>query len=269
MDWLFYVLLVFVAICMIAGARKGFVRTAVSMVFMILVMVVASWLNPYVGKFLRENTPVYKAIQEQCGNVISSYIESQGSKDADKLNSTEGGREGALGYMEDSERESQKADEVQTEIPVAQQVELLENAPIPKAMQQYLLQNNNSEIYQLLGVDKFVDYVANYIAYGITNGIGFLISFTLATIIVKIILYAVDLLTSLPGISFINALGGLLLGGVQGILWIWVFFIIVTVLCNTAIGKSLLSAIEGSTILSYLYDKNQLLQVIMAIMSGK
>jgi len=237
MDWLFYVLLVFVAICMIAGARKGFVRTAVSMVFMILVMVVASWLNPYVGKFLRENTPVYKAIQEQCENVILSYIESQGSGEA--------------------------------EIPVAQQVELLENAPIPKAMQQYLLQNNNSEIYQLLGVDKFVDYVANYIAYGITNGIGFLISFTLATIIVKIILYAVDLLTALPGISFINALGGLLLGGVQGILWIWVFFIIVTVLCNTAIGKSLLSAIEGSTILSYLYDKNQILQVIMAIMSGK
>jgi len=255
MDWLFYVLLVFVAICMIAGARKGFVRTAVSMVFMILVMVLASWLNPYVGKFLRENTPVYKVIQEQSENVILSYINSQGSRDADK---------------EDTEKASQKADEeVQTEIPIDQQVALLENAPIPKAMKQYLLQNNNSEIYQLLGVDKFVDYVANYIAYGITNGIGFLLSFTLATIIVKVMLYAVDLLTAIPGISFINALGGLLLGAVQGILWIWVFFIIVTVICNTAIGKSLLSAIEGSTILSYLYDRNQLLQVIMAIMNGK
>jgi len=255
MDWLFYVLLVFVAICMIAGARKGFVRTAVSMVFMILVMMLASWLNPYVGKFLRENTPVYKVVQEQSENVILSYIKSQGSGDAD---------------VEDTEKASQKADEeVQTEIAIDQQVALLENAPIPKAMKQYLLQNNNSEIYQLLGVDKFVDYVTNYIAYGITNGIGFLLSFTLATIIVKVILYAVNLLTAIPGISFINALGGLLLGAVQGILWIWVFFIIVTVICNTAIGKSLLSAIEGSTILSYLYDRNQLLQVIMAIMNGK
>lgn len=255
MDWLFYVLLVFVAICMIAGARKGFVRTAVSMVFMILVMVVASWLNPYAGKFLRENTPVYKVIREQSRNVILSYIESQGNGAADQ---------------EDAEKASQKADEeVQAEIPLGRQVTLLENAPIPKAMKQYLLQNNNSEIYQLLGVDKFVDYVADYIAYGITNGIGFLLSFTLATIIVKVILYAVNLLTAIPGISFVNALGGLLLGAVQGILWIWVFFIIVTVLCNTAIGKNLLSAIEGNTILSYLYDRNQLLQVIMAIMNGK
>lgn len=238
MNWLFYVLLIFVAACMVMGARRGFFRTAVSMVFMILVLLVTSWINPYVGKFLRENTPIYETIQSQSQKVISNYIEK--------------------------EDEESKVD-----IPVIRQVALLEDAPLPKALRQHLLQNNNAEIYKLLGVNKFVDYMASYVAYGITNGIGFLLSYALATIIIKIILYVIDILTAIPGISFINTVGGLLLGAVQGILWIWIFFVIVTVLCNTPVGQVLMKAIEENLILSYLYDKNLLLRVIMGIMQGK
>ena len=53
MNWLFWVLLVFTVLSVIRGGRKGFVRTAVSMVSLILVMVIAAWVNPYVGRFLR------------------------------------------------------------------------------------------------------------------------------------------------------------------------------------------------------------------------
>ena len=55
MNWLFWVLLVFTVLSVIRGGRKGFVRTAVSMVSLILVMVIAAWVNPYVGRFLRES----------------------------------------------------------------------------------------------------------------------------------------------------------------------------------------------------------------------
>lgn len=243
MNWLFYILLVFVAVCMMLGAKKGFVKTAVSMVFMILVMVGTSWLNPYVGKFLREKTPVYTVIQKQCEEVVEGYIDKK---------------------VED---ENPFGDETPQEFSSNYQEELLEEAPLPEAMRQYLLDNNNSDIYEILGVNAFADYIANYIAYGITNGIAYLLSFALAIIIIKVILYALNILTALPGVGLINTLGGLILGCVQGILWIWVFFVIITVLCNTWIGKELLGAIEDSAILSYLYDKNQLLKVIMAIVS--
>lgn len=249
MNWLFYVLMAFLVICMISGARKGFFRTAVSMVFMVLVLFLTSWINPYVGQFLRESTPVYKVIYEQCDKVISNQLLGAEAESEE----------------EDPVRQAQSKDE---EIPVSLQTQLIENAPLPQSLKQSLLENNNSEIYKSLGVDKFSDYLAGYLAYSITNGVGFLLSFILATIIIKVILYAVNVLTALPGINLINAVGGLLLGAAQGILWIWVFFIIITVLCNTQIGRMLIQAVEGDAILSYLYDKNVLLQVILSVVAG-
>ena len=56
MNWLFWILLVIFALFVIQGARKGMVRTAVSMVSFILVIVAASWINPYMGDFIREHT---------------------------------------------------------------------------------------------------------------------------------------------------------------------------------------------------------------------
>ena len=41
----------FTVLLVIRGARKRFFRTAVSMVSMILVLLIVSWINPYVGEF--------------------------------------------------------------------------------------------------------------------------------------------------------------------------------------------------------------------------
>ena len=66
-------------------------------------------------------------------------------------------------------------------------------------------------MYRQLAVENFTDYVSGYIAYGIINGIAFIASFLLAIIIIKVIMYAVDILTELPVISLMNRLGGLAL----------------------------------------------------------
>lgn len=63
MSWLFWILLVLFALFVIQGARRGLVRTAVSMVFFILVIVAVSWLNPYVSDFIRQKTNWQEQIQ--------------------------------------------------------------------------------------------------------------------------------------------------------------------------------------------------------------
>ena len=236
MTWLFYVLLGFMILCMIFGARKGLLRMVVSMVFMILVLILASWLSPHIGRFLRENTPIYRSIHEKCEESIVSYMQGEGTD---------------VG-----------------EIPVNQQVSILESLPLPQSVKYNLINNNNAEIYKILAVDRFADYAANYVARAITNGIGFLISFILSFTIIKLILMAMDMLTSLPGIGLLNRVGGILLGGIQGLLWIWVLFIVVTVLCNTEFGRMLLQVIENDIVLSFLYEKNIFLQIIMSVMNG-
>jgi len=242
MNWLFYVILGFILISIFVGARKGFFKMAISMVFLILVLILASLLNPYVAKFLREKTSVYETINEKSKAVVMSYLEKD---------------------------ELSQDDMAEADISSAMQNSILESLPLPQTFKNNLMSNNKTDIYELLGVNKFVDYLASYVAYSVTNGIAFLLSFALAIILIRVIMYAINILTSLPGIGFINSVGGMVLGGAQAILWIWVFFVVVTVLYNTTFGETLMSAIEGDAFLSFLYDKNVFLPVVMRVFGSK
>jgi len=242
MNWLFYVILGFILMSIFVGARKGFFKMAISMVFLILVLILASLLNPYVAKFLREKTSVYETINEKSKAVVMSYLEKD---------------------------ELPQDDMAEADISSAMQNSILESLPLPQTFKNNLISNNKTDIYELLGVNKFVDYLASYVAYSVTNGIAFLLSFALAIILIRVIMYAINILTSLPGIGFINSVGGMVLGGAQAILWIWVFFVVVTVLYNTTFGETLMSAIEGDAFLSFLYDKNVFLPVVMRVFGSK
>lgn len=230
MSWLFWVLMILFVLCVIQGFRKGLIRTAISMVFFIIVIVVASWLNPYVSNFIREKTSWQETIQERCSEALFQSLDKQ------------------------------------VELPVSTQVEFIEELPLPQNMKDKLIENNNAEMYRKLAVEGFSDYLSGYVAYGIMNGIAFLISFVIAIIIIKLILYAVDILTELPGVGTLNRIGGLFLGGVQGILWIWIFFLVVTLVCDTPAGAYLMKEINQDVILQWFYDQNYLMQIIMRIL---
>lgn len=94
------------------------------------------------------------------------------------------------------------------------------------------------------------------------QGIAFVISFILTNVIVKMILYAVDILTELPVIGTLNRIGGMAVGIIQGVLWIGVFFLAIAFLSSTEIGESLLRVIGEDPVLTWLYEKNYLLRVI-------
>lgn len=241
MNWLFWVLLVFVVLCVMRGARKGFIKTAVSMVSMILVLLIVSWINPYIGEFLRESTPVYQAVKGQCEVLVQEYLDAAGVSEV----------------IEAAE-----------ELPLEMQIAGIESIPLPQSVENALLENNNSEVYKALGIEKFIDYLVSYLAYCVTNGIGFLVSFVVAIILVKMILYAVDVLTDLPVIGFCNTVAGMGLGLVQAILWIWIFFLMVTVFYHSVVGEILIDQIEGSQLLKLLYEKNLLIEVIMSVILG-
>lgn len=234
MSWLFWILLVLFALFVIQGVRKGLVRTAVSMVFFILVIVAVSWLNPYVSDFIREKTRWQEQIRERTESLLAEGL-------------------------------SESAPEGQEDL--GNQEEFIRELPLPDGMKDLLIENNTLEGYQTLAADTFADYLSGYIAYGIINGIAFIISFIIAIILIRLILYAVDLLTDLPVISGINRLGGALLGAVQGLLWLWIIFLVITVLYDTAVGGILMDQINGDPVLSWLYDRNYLMNIIMRLFS--
>lgn len=235
MNWLLGILLVFVALLVLRGAKRGFVKTIVSMGSMVLILVIVSWINPHMSDFLKESTPVYNAVHERCTKIVERYFEKS----------------------EVSEEDGEISRELQMLV--------LENIPLPASVSNTLLENNNSEVYSEWGVERFSEYLTASFSHWVTNGIGFVLAFVVAIALVKMILCAVDMLTELPVVGFCNAVAGMAVGLFQAVLWIWVFFVVVTIMCHSSIGEILLQQIENSEILRILYDKNILLDVILAV----
>lgn len=231
MSWLLFVFLIIFAVCAVEGWRKGLIRTAVSMVFILLVLGVAGWLNPYISDYIRANTDWQEKIKESCRETILVGIDTQ------EILDLEG------------------------------QIDFIEGLPLPQTMKKQLIQNNNTDTYQKMVVDGFVDYLTEYIAYGIVNGIAFVAAYIIAVIILKLILYALDILVQLPVIGIANKLGGMVLGALQGILWIWIVMLIITLICNTGVGQYLMREIEKTEVLSWIYHNNYLLKIVMRFLS--
>ena len=55
----------------------------------------------------------------------------------------------------------------------------------------------------------------------------------------------------------------MLLGLVQALLLLWVFFLILSLCSATPIGTQLIGLVEQSTFLSWMYDSNLFLQVAL------
>ena len=66
-----------VAVCVlfaIAGFRKGFVKKFAAMVSLALSIVLVSALLPYITQYLKENTPVYTFLVEQCTGIMEKEV---------------------------------------------------------------------------------------------------------------------------------------------------------------------------------------------------
>ena len=75
-----------------------------------------------------------------------------------------------------------------------------------------------------------------------------------------ILLYALnkvlDVFAKLPLLKQANKLVGMALGLVQGILLVWLFFALVTVISGTEFGQTMFRYINESKLLSFLYTNN-------------
>ncbi len=230
MSWLFWVLLVVLVIFGIQGFRKGLLRTVLSMVSTIAVIIITAWLVPYIGGFISENTQWENKIQEKTEETLLAELKDM-------------------------------------EIPESTQMEFIEELPLPDIMKELLIKNNTAEIYEAFDANGFVEYLSAYIARGAINGIAFVIAFIITLIVMRMILYVVNLVTELPLIGTLDSLGGFVIGIVHGIFWIAILFLIVMLIRDTAIGSMLMETINSDPMLSWVYDKNALVQIVMKVVS--
>ena len=298
MNWLLVTVMVIFLISIVVGALRGAIKILVSLVTTLITFVIVFFVTPYVSDAIVKFTPLDEAIESQVTNTIANATISQLGGGEGGM-TAEGVRKalGAAGLNEDALAqygitvedivngnisksdlakygisgsildgllvgEQTAADAMdEAEIPRDIQMEAIRNADLPDVFKSLLMVNNNSEIYEQLGVTTFAQYVGGFMAKLFIDIVSFLCTFLLVTIIFRAIVFALDIVAELPGIGAVNHLVGGLMGAVGALVIVWILFLVITLLFTTAIGKEMFRMIEASGFLQALYDYNPVLKV--------
>lgn len=288
-----------------AGYRKGFVKKLAAMVSLLVSVVLVSALLPWITAFLKENTPVYTMIEEQCRTVMEKQIgealfsgaekstgessqaeiyRNMGREEMKALIEANGYDGSLLDALSDEQLEQYKEQYIQQyfgsdttdsggsensgafflgNLTRIEQTELIENLPLPEFLQDILLDYNNEEGYQGLGVSTFQDYLVGFIATGILNVAAFLVSVLIVHLLLWLSISALSILTNLPVIRVVNRVAGLALGLLQALLVLWLAFLILSLVSGTGIGMQLMKMVESSKWLNWLYQSNLFLEIVL------
>lgn len=235
-NWLSIIAGLYLLGMVLYGHSRGFIRLVVSMLAVVLSLSIVRISLPTVTGFLKENTNLQQTIAENMKKSIGLNQEVQ-------------------------------SDDAAVGIPSAQRT-LIENLQLPKHIKAALIENNNNEMYQMLGVQAFTEYIGDYLANVILDSVGFVLLFAAVYLAMRIVMRWLDIIAKLPILSGINKIAGALLGGIEGLVFLWLGCMFVTAFSGTEWGLMLIRQIEGSKWLSYLYSYNFLNLMVLGVLQG-
>ena len=121
------------------------------------------------------------------------------------------------------------------------------------------IEGSDMELLEALRVLGMENAVSGYLADEILRWAAFLIALLLAGVLIRGIVFSLGIVSHLPILHGLNKTAGLLLGFAEGVVLVWIFFVVITVCASTSVGGQLLKMTAQSSILSWLYRNNLLL----------
>lgn len=232
-HWLPAAAAIFLTGMMLYGHYRGFLRQCVSLGALLLTIAIVKVATPGLTAAISEN-PVIR-------ETISSYILD------------------AAGWT---------APQPETEgEPSAQRISI-EEMQLPESIKKLLLENNNNEIYEMMGVGEFANYIGTYLANMVIRAIVSVVLFLTCSVAIHIMIRWLNLLTRLPIISGLNKIAGAVLGLAQGFLILWVGGFFVSLFAATPTGQMLEEQIYSSSWLTVIYQYNLIRILMLGVVQG-
>lgn len=220
MNWILIVVIAIVTVLGAVGYRKGLIKMVFSLISTIAALVIAALFSPVVAGVMKSNEEIVAFIDEKVGVLVDFTSEEATEK-------------------VESEQES-----------------LIARLPLPETIKESLLENNTVDTYLDLQVENFEGYVRRQIANVIMNAIAFVITLVIATIVLWFLCNALNLLAKLPLLRQINQVTGLAAGLAEGVLLVWILFVVLTMFAGSEFGRDAMEMIAENPILDYLYKNN-------------
>jgi len=233
MNWLLILALGIIGVFAFIGWRVGFVKSVFSLVSTIAVIVITILVSPIVTNMLKDNASITGAIAGKLEEVIDL------SGVAENLNS-------------DEEKD-----------PTA----FIDGLNLPDSIKETIkdslaatMEEKEEEAAAFVGekLDALEKYICERLTDIILNALGFFITFLVAAAGLAILCFVLDLLSKLPVLHQINTFAGIAMGALEGLVILWIVFIVITMLGSTTFGQNCMAMINESKILSFLYNSNLL-----------
>lgn len=228
MNKIFVAVILILVVMALIGLKRGFIKTVFSLVSTIVALVMTALLSPLVSEWMQNS------------DTISQFFTGK-VKETIPVEQTDTAR---------------KTDE-----------EIIESLGLPGYMEETLLKNNTAVIYNELEVKK--NSIKEYIVAGIVsiviNAIAFMATFLIIRIALWLLCYFLDLVSRLPVLRQVNKIAGLAAGLFQGLLYVWIFCILLMVFGFGDFGTYVYDCINESSILTFIFDSNLLVKAISTL----
>ncbi|MEY8390994.1 CvpA family protein [Lachnospiraceae bacterium] len=230
MDILFVIVLAVLAGFGLHGYLRGMVRVLFSLAAIFLTVGLATALTPVTAEFLKERTPLYHTIQEKCTDYIQEFaVHKEESSDV-----------------------------------LSGETEIL-GQKLPRELQDILQDGVTDATGELLENTGIYERLGEFAAEQILQRAAWILSFSIIFVAMVILVRVLDLVAKLPVLNSINHIGGLAIGLVQGVIVIWILFLLVALCQGSDWGREMLETIQGNDFLRLFYDNNIIEQFLMGI----
>lgn len=239
------------------GWKKGIIRTAVSLVSLVISLLAGVVLTPVVTQYIKQNTEIYSSVEKGVYEVMLN------SKDLEEAVDEEMGEESA-----DVDKAEQIMEQDESGI-INIAKEISQKMGLPDSLVDGIKSIEKNEILENViqtGEVTVKNIVAAVVAASIAGIIlkltVYAILFFVTWVVLRIIVGVTDLISRLPVISQINKAAGLCLGIAEGLVIVWVMFAVVTACGTSEWAATMLIDIGNSGLLSFLYNNNLILKFI-------
>ena len=240
MNWLLIIIVLLLALCVVNGYRKGFLRMMYSMVSWVIMFALVTWATPYINTFLRDNTSIYQTIAVYCEQQIREKTAKQIEQEAAAV-------------------PGEAVDE--TQLAAGQQAEGVEQnngqpadltklgVKLPDSVMNNISEKTADLAGEALDASGIYAQVSVGMADFILNGISFFIAFAIVS--------------RIPIIRGINKYLGTVAGAIYGFVVVWIAFYVIALCSTSEVGGALISYIYESPFLTYIYENNLIVTLIM------
>lgn len=252
MNWLLILVILIIAGNIFFGYRRGFLQIGYTLVEWILILVFIYWASPYVTDFLTEHTGVPERIEahclEQLQESVTGALGAGEDSGAGAENNTYAGEGEGSGTGENGPGTA--VDDIDRDGSLEQF-----GVKLPAVLLNNLLEESGT--YGKLA-EKVTDLAV--------QGISYLLTLIAAVLIFRWLRFALKLIDKIPVLNGINRFLGIFAGLIKGLLQTWIGFALIAAFAGTAWGKFLISYIYEAPVLTWLYDNNIILAIIMAFL---